>query len=175
MTRNKPEDSQYPLARRLAPAVLLAGGGVAFLAMVDGNQNAAELGTMGTLAPSLTTTTTSGAASQTTTPQSSGETTTTAGTGTACGASRSTGAQVQFRWGIVQVEAFLDGSGQLCEVNVLQYPNSDNRSVSINNYALPRLHDEALAAKSANIQAISGATLSSRAYMTSLQYALDHA
>ena len=174
MTRNKPEDSQYPLARRLAPAVLLAGGGVVFLAMVDGNQNAAELGTLGTLAPSLTTTSTSGAAAQTTTPQSSGVTTTT-GSSTACGASRSTGAQVQFRWGIVQVEAFLDGSGQLCEVNVLQYPNSDNRSVSINNYALPRLHDEALAAKSANIQAISGATLSSRAYMTSLQYALDNA
>ena len=174
MTRNKPEDSQYPLARRLAPAVLLAGGGVVFLAMVDGNQNAAELGTLGTLAPSLTTTSTSGAAVQTTTPQSSGATTTT-GSSTACGASRSTGAQVQFRWGIVQVEAFLDGSGQLCEVNVLQYPNSDNRSVSINNYALPRLHDEALAAKSANIQAISGATLSSRAYMTSLQYALDNA
>lgn len=174
MTRNKPEDSQYPLARRLAPAVLLAGGGVAFLAMVDGNQNAADLGALGTV---LTTTT---APTQSTTPQSTtpgavaDSTTTTAAT-TACGAKRSTGAQVQFRWGIVQVEAFLDEAGQLCEVNVLQYPTADRRSVSINNYALPRLHDEAIAAKSANIQAISGATLSSRAYMTSLQYALDNA
>ena len=171
MTRNKSEDSQHPLARRLAPAILLAGGGVAFLAMVDGPQEGISTAALNTVAPTDTT----ALADQTTLPSGTSDSTTTTAGSNVCGVSRSTGAQVEFRWGIVQVEAFLDGAGELCEVNVLQFPDADRRSVAINNYALPILHTEAVAAKNANIQAVSGATLTSRAYMASLQYALDNA
>ena len=156
MTRNKSEDTQYSLARRIAPAVFLAGGGVAFLAAVDGSQ--VELALEASVPPTTTST----------------STTTGSTVIEVCGVQRSTGAQVQFRWGIIQVEALFDGAGSLCEVNTLQFPDEDRRSVSINNFALPILRQQALDTDSSAVQAISGATLTSRAYMASLQYALDN-
>ena len=72
------------------------------------------------------------------------------------------------------MEALLDGEGELCEVEVLQFPDADRRSLAINNFALPILHDAVVVAKNANVQAVSGATLTSRAYMASLQFALDN-
>ncbi|NBO53182.1 MAG: FMN-binding protein [Actinobacteria bacterium] len=163
MTRNKSADDQFPLARRLTPAVLLASGGVVFLAMVDGPENTIILNS------SSTTGSVSSSSSSTSNP--TGSTSTQELT---CGAARSTGAQVEFKWGIVQVEALLDGEGELCEVEVLQFPDADRRSLAINNFALPILREAVVVAKNANVQAVSGATLTSRAYMASLQFALDN-
>ena len=53
--------------------------------------------------------------------------------------------------------------------------NGDRKSVRINASALPELRSEALAAQSANVDTVSGATYTSNGYAESLQTALDAA
>jgi len=84
------------------------------------------------------------------------------------------GASSSNRFGNVQVQAVYSG-GQLVDVQILQYPNGDNRSVSINQYALPKLINEAVSAQSASVSSISGATYTSKSYIKSLQSAIDAA
>jgi uncharacterized protein with FMN-binding domain len=91
------------------------------------------------------------------------------------GASRTvTGDTVQTRWGPVQVRVTVK-SGRLTEVTALQYPQDNPRDQEINSYALPQLRREALAAQSADIDMVSGATYTSTGYKQSLQSALDSA
>jgi uncharacterized protein with FMN-binding domain len=78
------------------------------------------------------------------------------------------------RWGDVQVEATFSG-GKLIDVTTLQTPYRDGRSVSINGRAAPQLNAEALAAQSANVDTVSGATYTSTDYRRSLQSAIDTA
>ena len=47
--------------------------------------------------------------------------------------------------------------------------------IAINNRAVPILNREAVAAQSADIDMVSGATVTSRAYIQSLQSAIDQA
>ena len=61
---------------------------------------------------------------------------------------------------------------RLTAVSVPTYPNHTNRSVYINQTALPILKAEALRAQSANINMVSGATDSSDAFAQSLQSAI---
>ena len=83
------------------------------------------------------------------------------------------GQTVDTRWGPVQVEAVISTSGQICDVDAIQSPNSQGRSVRINDQALPILHTEVMQAQSANINGVSGATVTSRGYHRSLQSILD--
>ncbi|WP_317442340.1 FMN-binding protein [Streptomyces collinus] len=85
-----------------------------------------------------------------------------------------TGDTVQTRWGPVQVRVTVR-SGKLTEVTAVQYPRDNPRDQEINSYALPRLRREALAAQSADIDMVSGATYTSTGYKQSLQSALDSA
>jgi uncharacterized protein with FMN-binding domain len=85
-----------------------------------------------------------------------------------------TGGVSQNRWGNVQVAAVYK-SGQMVDVQILQYPDSHNRSVAINQYALPILINDSLGSQSANINNISGATYTSQSYAQSLQSAIDAA
>ena len=62
---------------------------------------------------------------------------------------------------------------RLTAVTVPIYPNHTDRSVYINQNALPILKTEALRAQSANIDLVSGASYTSQAYVDSLQGALD--
>jgi uncharacterized protein with FMN-binding domain len=73
----------------------------------------------------------------------------------------------------VQVAAIVSADKTLCDVGVLQYPSSRDKSVQINSYAVPILNKEALKAQSASIAAVSGATITSDGYTTSLQGLLD--
>jgi uncharacterized protein with FMN-binding domain len=84
------------------------------------------------------------------------------------------GQSSQNRFGTVQVQAVYSG-GQLTDVQVLQYPNGDRRSLRISQYSLPRLVDQALSAQGTAISGISGATYTSRSYVASLQSAIDAA
>jgi len=61
---------------------------------------------------------------------------------------------------------------KMTAVNVPVYPNHTDRSVYINQTALPYLIQETLKAQNAHIQMISGASDSSYAYIQSLQRAL---
>jgi len=95
-------------------------------------------------------------------------------TTTAGGLRTVTGDTIDTRWGPVQVAAVLDGR-RITDVKVLQYPNERNRSIDINDQALPILHDEAMQAQSARLDAVSGATYTWDGYSQSLQSALDKA
>jgi uncharacterized protein with FMN-binding domain len=66
-------------------------------------------------------------------------------------------------------------NGQLTDVSALELPDQDRRSASISSRAEPILRSEALAAKSASIDGVSGATYTSAGYEQSLQAALDAA
>ncbi len=66
-------------------------------------------------------------------------------------------------------------NGSLIAVAVVQYPDSDGKSVRINQQALPQLQSEALSAQNAQVDTVSGATYTSNAYVTSLQSAIDEA
>lgn len=85
-----------------------------------------------------------------------------------------TGPSVQTEWGPVQVEITVEG-GQITDVSVPVYPDDNPRDVEINDYALPILVQETLDQQSADIDMISGATVTSVGYAQSLQAALDEA
>ncbi len=77
-------------------------------------------------------------------------------------------------YGSVQVRATISG-GKITDVKFLQYPNTHQTSVAINQQAMPYLKQEALQAQSGNVQIISGATYTSQAFRQSLQAALSKA
>jgi uncharacterized protein with FMN-binding domain len=85
-----------------------------------------------------------------------------------------TGPVAQTQWGPVQVKITVQ-SGKLTKVTILQQPNGNPRDAEINGYALPILINESLSAQSANIDMVSGATVTSEGYAQSLQAALDEA
>ncbi|MGW1797445.1 FMN-binding protein [Streptomyces sp. NPDC001984] len=89
-------------------------------------------------------------------------------------ASTYTGAVEQTPYGPMQVAATFS-HGKLTNVRALQTPNDSPHSQSLAAYAVPTLTQEALAAQSAQIQAVSGASYTSEGYMQSLQSALDKA
>jgi uncharacterized protein with FMN-binding domain len=82
------------------------------------------------------------------------------------------GAVIQTKYGPVQVRVTAIGH-RITDVQALQLPTGDSRDIQIDNYAVPQLRDEALAAQSARINTISGATYTSDGYAQSLQSALD--
>jgi uncharacterized protein with FMN-binding domain len=93
---------------------------------------------------------------------------------TATGTKTVTGETAQTRWGPVQVKITVK-SGKITDVTAVQYPSDNPRDQEINSYALPELKSEALAAQSASIDTVSGATYTSDGYRQSLQSALDSA
>ncbi|MCG2800846.1 MAG: FMN-binding protein, partial [Cellulomonas sp.] len=82
-----------------------------------------------------------------------------------------TGSAISTRFGNVQV-AVTFTNGVITSVETLQAP-SGHESSQINAYATPILAEEAVAANSANIDTVSGATITSEAYKESLQSAID--
>jgi uncharacterized protein with FMN-binding domain len=85
-----------------------------------------------------------------------------------------TGSLVETRYGAVQVQVTISG-GAITDVAALQLPSGDPHSYDISTRAEPVLRSAALAAQSAEIQVLSGATYTSLAYAQSLQAALDAA
>ncbi|MCM4084381.1 FMN-binding protein [Paractinoplanes hotanensis] len=85
-----------------------------------------------------------------------------------------TGAVTSTRWGDVQV-AITVTDGTITDVQVPLYPSANHRDQEINAHALPVLRQETLTAQNADIDAVSGATVTSDGYRQSLQSALDAA
>jgi uncharacterized protein with FMN-binding domain len=90
------------------------------------------------------------------------------------GTSTVTGSVASTQWGPVQVQLTVD-NGAITAVNVMQYPSGNSRDAEINSQALPILIQETLDAQDANIDMVSGATVTSVGYEQSLQSALDEA
>lgn len=82
-----------------------------------------------------------------------------------------TGPAVNAYYGFVQVQAMVQG-GRLVGIKILKYPSHRQTSVSINRRALPMLRDEVISAQTADVDIVSGATLTSEAFIRSLGAAL---
>lgn len=83
-----------------------------------------------------------------------------------------TGSVANAFYGNVQVQVTVSG-GKITNINFLQYPNTHQTSVIINQQAIPYLQQEAIRAQSANVQVVTGATYTSQAFQQSLQSALQ--
>ncbi len=84
------------------------------------------------------------------------------------------GSTQQTRFGPVQVQITLS-NGKITAAKALQYPNNDFRSQQISQQAIPYLVQETLAANSANIQGVGGASYTSQGWYDSLLSALAKA
>ena len=101
----------------------------------------------------------------------------TAGTGSTGAGSQAktfTGAAWPTIYGPVQVRITVRSAGSRAATAV-EYPTETPRDYQINSFAIPQLNAEALAAGSAKIDTVSGATYTSGGYVGSLQNALDKA
>src|SRR5579875_830327 len=96
------------------------------------------------------------------------------GTGGSAATRTLTGAVVNTQYGPMQVQVTLQGS-KITGVKVLQETNAGSLSQQIDANAIPQLNRETLAAQSARIDAVSGASYTSQGYIQSLQSALDKA
>ena len=76
-------------------------------------------------------------------------------------------------YGTVQVRLTLT-DGRITDVSAVRMP-SGGRSGRIADYAAPQLRSEVLAAQSAHIDTVSGASYTSEGYARSVQSALDSA
>lgn len=179
--RNKP--AKGAKVASLALSVVTAAGLAAMFANNEGTTDSVIL-TGGTVQPGTGATTATTAApvvagdddtasTAATVPATAAPTTVAAAPGTILDGTYVGGAS-QNRWGVVQVQAVYSG-GQLVDVQILSYPDGDNKSIRINQRALPSLISESINAQSADISGVSGATYTSRSYVASLQSAIDSA
>lgn len=95
------------------------------------------------------------------------------GQGAAAGAQTLTGSAVTTEYGPVQVRITVNG-GKITKAETVQQP-SGGRSTQISGTAIPQLNKNTIAAGSADIDAVSGATYTSGGYKQSVQSALDQA
>jgi uncharacterized protein with FMN-binding domain len=153
---------------RGAVSAALASAGILLVGWQSGGQ------------PAETASSASGASASTSTGAagSTGTSSGSAGTGSTGAAAKAAGtypgAVVQTRFGAVQVQITVQ-SGKITDVTALQLTDAERKSIQISNRAAPLLRTEVLAAQSADVQTISGATVTSDAYLSSLQAALDAA
>ena len=82
------------------------------------------------------------------------------------------GASVDTQYGPVQVQLRVR-AGRVVAATAIDYPQDRGQSRQISKTALPVLAGEAVAAQSARIDTVSGATYTSDGYRRSLQAALD--
>lgn len=153
------------LGRQIFPAVALTVVGVGFISQLDnpGGDVVALEGAIGTVVPSTLVTNTTLAPSPVISVEGSGT----------CDGDVVTGPTAVFKWGSLQLQATFTKENVLCNVTVLNYPNEDDKSLGINQSALPVYNQEAIEAGSAQIAVVSGATDSWRAYTAGLQAILD--
>ncbi|MDR7160553.1 FMN-binding protein [Arthrobacter sp. BE255] len=158
--------------------ILLAGWQAGAQVVETGSAVAASAGTTGTgttgAAGSGSSGTGAAGSSSSSGSGSSGAAGSSGSSGAAAASATYKGAVVQTRFGAVQVQITVS-AGKVTEVTALQLTDDDRKSVQISNRAAPLLRSEVLAAQSADVQTIGGATVTSDAYLTSLQAALDAA
>ena len=85
------------------------------------------------------------------------------------------GDKVSTRWGPVQVEIIVK-NGVITAANALAFPDGDRRSLSISQQAIPYLIEQTLGVvKSNEVMGVSGASVTSGGWRTSLQSAIKKA
>jgi uncharacterized protein with FMN-binding domain len=114
------------------------------------------------------------AAAATTTKNTPARTTSTPAASAKRAASTVTGSLVADQYGQLQVKLSVK-NGRISKVGFTTFVANDGHSVQIDQSAAPVLIRETIAAQSAHIQGVSGATYTSNAYQQSLQAAIDKA
>lgn len=84
------------------------------------------------------------------------------------------GDEVMTRYGVVQVRITV-ADGRITQSEALQVPWNDRHDQMINSRAVPLYNEEAVAGQSADIDVVSGATVTWEGYTESLQSAIDRA
>jgi uncharacterized protein with FMN-binding domain len=158
-----------PMRRVLLGTVATVSGVTALLALKPHTQTAVALPQT---AASPTTPSAGASSPASASPSASSSTKSTKDTKGTTTTKTVTGDTIQTRYGPVQVQITLK-AGKLSAVNVLQVPQDNPRDAEIAQYSVPVLTQEALAAQSASINSVSGATYTSQGYISSLQSALD--
>lgn len=148
-------------------AAALASAGI----LLAGWQTGTQAGGISTVASSTTATGTTGSTGTGSTGTGTSGSSGTSGT-SASGTYK--GTAVQTRFGPVQVQITV-ANGKITDITALQLTNTDGKSIQISNRAAPLLRSKVLAAQSADVQTVSGATITSDAYLTSVQAAIDAA
>jgi hypothetical protein len=185
--KDKHQSGQHSLLRQMFPAVALSALGIGFVSQLD--HPASQLAGGGLTLGGVTDTTVVDPATGAPAPQATpapaaapaGAPATAAPATAAPAASPATtctgdvvkSPPANFRWGTIQLQTTFTPGNVLCDIQVLQYPSDRGTSISINQYALPVYIKESLSTHSAKIRAVSGATLSWRAYTSALQAVLD--
>jgi uncharacterized protein with FMN-binding domain len=126
-----------------------------------------------TVATTAATTDVTTAAGAPTAASTSAATTSAVATGTAAATATYSGTAVSTRYGAVQVAITVSG-GTITDVKTLAAP-SGGKNDKYTTRSVPVLRTEALAAQSADIDIVTGATYTSKGYITSLQSAIDQA
>lgn len=83
-----------------------------------------------------------------------------------------TGNTVRAGYGRVQIQVVVQ-NGKVLHIQFLDYPHDLQTSQKINTRAMPLLQQEAIQGQTAQVDAVSGATITSQAFNASLQSALD--
>ena len=110
------------------------------------------------------------------TPNGTGTTTTAVGgIGTVSYANgKYTGDVANTSWGDVQVQVVIDNN-RIASVSVVQYPRDRPLSTKINDFAIPMLEQEAVHMQSADVDLVTGATVTAQGFIESLKNALSQA
>ena len=156
--------------RRIVVAVMSTISGLVLLFSYHTSRNEASTAVVGP-GSSGGSASASGSSSGASSGQSSGSSNGSAGS---AASGTYTGDSVMTRWGAVQVEITVS-DGKITAAEAVEYPQANARDRQINASALPVLAQEATQAQSADIDAISGATVTSDGYIQSLQSAIDQA
>jgi uncharacterized protein with FMN-binding domain len=85
-----------------------------------------------------------------------------------------TGSAISTRYGTAQVKVTIK-NGKITNIEAVSLPGDEPKSVAISTQAEPTLKQEALTKQSADVDAVTGATITSAGYEASLQSALDKA
>ncbi|HUN38135.1 MAG TPA: FMN-binding protein [Trebonia sp.] len=160
--------------RRVILAIVCTAAGLALLLSFK-TRSTPGLASSTTIPPSQNGTASSSAGSPTATSGSAGSSGRNSASSTSSTASKTVAGDVASTiYGPIQVTITVKG-GKITAVTVPEYPDGTPRDQQINAFALPELIQETVAADSARVDSVSGATYTSQGYVTSLQSAIDKA
>ena len=108
----------------------------------------------------------------TTTSTTSSSSTTSSQTTTAARPRSALGQAIGFPYGDLQVKV-TERKGRIVDVSIASFQINDSHSESIDQFAVPQLRQEVIAAQSAQIDGVSGASYTAQAYEQSVQSAID--
>jgi uncharacterized protein with FMN-binding domain len=164
------------LAGAGSAAIIAIGwqSGLGALAQNLPTSQAMASGTTGSASTSTATATPSATASASASTSASSAATSSSSSTTTYKDGTYTGSVIATRYGNSQVKVVISG-GKITDVVVLQRQQVDQKSNQISSSAVVTLKTKVLAAQSAKVSNISGATYSTQGYLQSLQSALDQA